>query len=280
MTQTSRATYIRSLCLASALILTAAFASPSVQAQATQYDVNGTAAQLGSGAVTTTPYSSGDSQLSLASPYQIGLGTTTVTFTATAGNKFETFTNFADTSTGALTLDYADGTRLLDTFDAEAPNPNPISGIDGTPTGPLRIDFSTGVSSFGLSVQSGFPDFEAFAFQTFSGTTPLTATPLVTGIYDNTGGGNPSGKSLFLGAESSGLLITSVVVSSTSLMAGPNPGEFVPTGHSNDFFFGPVTAAPAAVPEASTVASLSLLMLCLSGAILRRKMTAAKALAQ
>lgn len=278
MIKTHPASCLRPSCLASAIVLTAVLVGSSAQAQVTQYDVNGTAAQLGSGAVTTAPYSSGDSQLYLPSPYQIALGGTTLTFTATTGNKFETFTNFVDPTTGALTYDFADGTHLLDTFDADATNPNPISGIAGAPTGPLRIDFSTGVSSFGLSVQGGFPDYEMFTFQTFSGTTPLTATPFVTGTYDNTGAMNPSGKSLFLGAQSNGSLITSVLISSASSQTDPNGSQgFVPTGHSNDFFFGPVTATPAAVPEASTVASLSLLMLCLGGILLRKKMSTGKA---
>ena len=262
----------RSVCLASAAVLLVSLAGVA-NAQSTQYDVNGTSAQLGPTAVTTAPYPVGDSQLYVASPYITTLSPTVsvpVTFTATTGIRFESFTNTSDPSTMTTPLDFAPETQLLNTFDADAANPNP--NVSGTPTGPLRIDFGSGVSAFGLSVQDAFPDDELFTFTTYDGATLLNTTPFTTGLYDNTLD-TPSGKSLFLGAQATGgAVITSVLISSTSLAPNSN-GELVDSGYSNDFYFGPLTTIPAAVPEASTTVSFGLLlMLGLGGALLRRKM--------
>ena len=267
----------RSVCLASAAALLVSLAA-TANAQSTEYDVNGTSAQLGPAAVTTAPYPIGDSQLYVPSPYVTTLSpmtATPVTFTATTGIRFESFTNTPD-STGTTPLDFAPGTQLLDTFDPDAVNPNP--NIKGTPTGPLRIDFGSGVSAFGLSVQDGQPDFEMFTFAAYDGSTLLSTTPFTTGLYDNSLD-TVSGKSLFLGAQATGgAVITSVLISSTSLAPDPNTGELVDSGYSNDFFFGPLSTVPAAVPEASTTVSFGLLLtLGVGGALLRRKITAPKA---
>ena len=235
----------------------------AAQAQVTAYSPNGTAAQLGTGAVTTATYTTGDGQLYVPTPYSVAAGSNTVTFSATGGDKFEAFTNVPAPGTTNIPLDFAYGTHLLDTFDAESPT---TATPDGSPTGPLRIDFGSGVSAFGLSVQDGHPDYEQFSFTVYSGTTVLSQSPFTTLLYDNTGGQSP-GKSVFLGAQDAGgPLITSVLISSTSLAPGQN-GVYTDTGYSNDIFFGPVSVQNAPVPEASITVSFGLLLaLGLAGA--------------
>lgn len=253
-------------------------------AQVASYDPNGNASQLGSSASQTAPYTSGDSQLYVPSSYTDALGSNAATFTATQGDKFESFTNYIQSGTSVLELDFAAGTKLLDTFDAEAKNP---TTPNGSPTGPLRIDFASGVSSFGLNVQGGVSDFETFSLTLYNGTTVLNPgqAPFVFGPFDNTGTAfsSPpsSGKSVFVGAYTTGdLSITSALISSTSFAPDPNPaqgGKLVDTHYGNDFFFGPLSANDAPVPEASTTVSFGLLlMLGVGGAALSARRNAAK----
>ena len=171
----------------------------------------------------------------------------TATFTATqtgqSGKSFETFVNDG-------TQDFLKGTNLIDT----GVGTNKIDG--NTPTGPLRIDFSQGVSAFGLNAQDNAFDQETFTFTVFTDGSTTTGTTFVTPTVDNSG--DAPGKSVFLGAQSlGGSLITSVLISSNSI-ATDTSGN-VSTRNSNDIYFGPLsTNAP--VPEASTTVSFGLLL--------------------
>lgn len=195
----------------------------------------------------------------LYGPFTVAAGINDVTFTATQtaqagqnGKSFETFVNDGG-------LDFPIGTNLIDT----GVGSNRSDG--NTPTGPLRIDFSQGVSAFGLNAQDAAVDMETFTFTVFTDGNTTTGTTFVTPAYDNTV--NPAGKSVFLGAQSlGGSLITSVLISSESVATDPITG--VSTANSNDIYFGPLsTNSP--VPEASTTVSFGLLLaLGLSGVLL------------
>ncbi len=226
-----------------ALLALAVLGGSAAHAGQNVYDPNGTAAQLGAGASTTAPYSAGTPSgvgtiNTLPSPYQVAVGGQNVTFTATNGNVFESLNNQNN-------FDFANGTQILDTFDPAA----------GTNTGPLQIDFSKGVTAFGLQVQSARIDSEQFTFSTYNGAVLVGTytTPLV----DNTQG---NGKSLFLGAQATGSdVFTKVVISSQSFTAPPITGN-------NDFYFGPLNVVP--VPEASSVISFGMTLALLGGVTL------------
>lgn len=93
----------------------------------------------------------------------------------------------------------------------------------------------------------------------------------MTPAYDNRV--DPSGKSVFLGAQSLGSsLITSVFISSLSVAAN---GSTTSTANSNDIYFGPLsTNAP--VPEASTTVSFGLLLALGGALVLARRKQASK----
>lgn len=193
----------------------------------------------------------------LYGPFSVADGVNTATFTATQtaqagqnGKSFETFVNNGN-------LDFPTGTNLIDT----GVGSNQTDG--NTPTGPLRIDFSQGVSAFGLNAQDNAFDMETFTFTVFTNGDTTAGTTFVTPTYDNTVA--PSGKSVFLGAQTlAGSLITSVLISSKSVADNGT----VSTANSNDIYFGPLsTNAP--VPESSTTVSFGLLLaLGLGGALL------------
>ena len=200
--------------------------------------------------MTTTPYSLGTGpEGSLPSPYTVNAGSVGVKFVATAeptgATAFEGFDNMVSPATG-LGFDYADGTHLLDTFDTVTMNP----------TGPLEIDFSKPVGSFGFKTEDAAADQEQFTFTIYnpSGTVLSVFT---TPVYDNT---SQTGKSVFLGAASDSLDISKVVISSFS-----DAGPLDPNGNSNDFYTGPVTVGGTAVPEPSTLTTFGLAALLLGG---------------
>ena len=183
----------------------------------------------------------------ISGPFTVAAGSIGVTFTAVntavGADSFESFHNNGS-------LDFPADTQLIDTASGS-------SAADGsTPTGPLRIDFSTGVSAFGVTVQDNAFDSETFTFTTYCGTDPVNSTTFVTPTYDNTAG--PAGKSVFLGAQAIGdARITSVLISSASV-AVENGGTS--TANSNDFYVGPLSVY-APVPEASSLLSLGLLLI-------------------
>lgn len=226
-----------------ALLALAVLGGSAAHAGQNPYNPNGTAAQLGGGASTTAPYSVGTPSgvgtiNTVPSPYQVAVGGQMVTFNATNGSVFESLTNVDQ-------FDFAAGTQILDTFD-----PNTT-----TNTGPLQIDFSSGVSAFGLQVQSARIDSEQFTFSTFNGNT-LVGT-YTSPVFDNTQG---SGKSVFLGAQATGGdIFTRVVISSQSFTAPPVTGN-------NDFYFGPLSVQP--VPEASSMVSFGMVLALLGGVTL------------
>lgn len=220
-----------SACAAIALCAFAALGGRAAQAQTITdpFSFSGDASQLGPGAFTiNNPADDGTGFVN--SPVTISGNGIRVTYTALNGTpgmpSFETFNNFDGS------LDFPKPTNLLDTFDG------------ANNTGPLEIDFSQGVSAFGLRAQDGAPDQETFT---------ITATDqngnnfaFVSPTVDQTM--SPSGRSVFLGAQGNGgSLITKVVISSASTLGGQ------PTTGSNEFYFGPITLRSApAVPEAST----------------------------
>ncbi len=198
----------------------------------------------------TDPNDAGDPYYSavdfIDGPFTVAAGGTNVTFTATnaaASKSFESFTNDGS-------FDFPVGTQLVDTAVGDS------SAAGSTPTAPLRIDFSGGVSTFGLNAQDAAFDSETFTFTVFTNGSMTNGTTFTTATYDNTV--SPSGKSVFLGAQAFGsAVITSVLISSQSVAVN---GQGIYTGGSNDFYFGPLSAAPAAVPETSTMISLGLLL--------------------
>lgn len=229
-----------------ALLALAVLGGSSAHAGQNPYNPNGTAAQLGGEASTTAPYAAGTPSgvgtiNTLPSPYTVTSGGQTITFNATGeavGSKFESLHNQGQ-------FDFAAGTQILDTFD-------PNTQIN---TGPLEIDFSKGVTAFGLQAQSARVDSEQFTFSTFNGTA-LVGT-YTSPIFDNTQG---SGQSVFLGAQATGGdIFTKVVISSQSFTADPVTGN-------NDFYFGPLSVVP--VPEASSVVSLGMALALLGGVTL------------
>lgn len=248
----SRYTFRQSAPLTALLVL-AVLGGSAAHAGQNVFDPNGTAAHLGGGASTTAPYSTGTPSgvgtiNTLPSPYQVVAGGQTITFTATTGSVFESLTN-------ANRFDFASGTQILDTFDPNA-NAN---------TGPLQIDFNSGVSAFGLQLQSARFDSEQFTFSTYNGSA-LVGT-YISPIFDNTQG---SGKSLFLGAQAtSGDIFTSVIISSQSFTDNPVTGN-------NDFYFGPLNVVP--VPEASSMVSFGMVLAVLGGVtLIARRRRAARA---
>lgn len=133
-----------------------------------------------------------------------------------------------------------------------------------SPDGPLVIDFAHGVTEFGLSAQNYAPDTEAFSVIAYNGNTLLGG--FSTDLTDNT---SDAGAALFLGGAVTGSdLITRVSITSVSSLHGAG----------NDFLAGPVTYSPAAVPEASTAASLGFGALLLGGFVLVRRKQASSAL--
>ncbi len=227
------------------------------------YDPNGTAAQLGAGASTTTPYPTGsleadpdDMNFYVPSPYSQTVGGQTITFTTTHELQNGVFESFDSAG-----FDFAPNTQLLNTFDGRTPA-SPYG-----PNGPLQIDFSSGVSAFGLQVQSAGFDTENFTLTTYNGTT-LVGT-YTTPTFDNTQG---NGKSLFVGAQAiGGDVFTKVLISSNSSVNG------VKQDTSDDFYFGPLGMQPAAVPEASSVVSLGMALTLLGGVTLLARRRAARA---
>ncbi len=199
----------------------------------------------------TDPNDAGDPYYStvdfIYAPFTVAAGRTNVLFTATnapANKSFESFTNDGS-------FDFPTGTQLVDTGVGDNEN------AGNTPTGPLRINFSGGVSAFGLSAEDNAFDSETFTFTVYTNGSTANGTTFTTATYDNTV--DPSGKSVFLGAQSLGsAVITSVLISSLSVASNGSGGTS--TAGSNDFYFGPLSTTPAAVPEASSVVSLALLL--------------------
>ena len=205
-----------------------ALAVPAAQAGTNPFNPNGTAAQVGPGAVTTPAYPGSN-------------GDTLGTFSQTVGGNTLTY---SDSSVFTLIdapfdVDYPLGTPLLETSDA-----------DNNTTGPMQITFSQGVGAFGLNLQDYAYDLETFNLQAYDGTTLIGSYSF--GPFDNNSGQdiqNP-GKSVFVGAAATGGdVITSVILSSLSV----DKASGKETMYSNNFFAGPVTFA-APVPEPETIA--------------------------
>ena len=265
--------FIPSLTLTIALGAFVGLGGPAAHAGLTIFDAaNGSTALLPGTLTTTADYSLGDSFGDIPSPYTVALGGNQVTFTAQAqpsnANAFEGFRNQISTLTGkAFDFPYgtstdSNGTHLIDTFDP----------FTQSPTGPLQIDFSTPVGSFGFKSQSSRSDQEQFTFSIYDSANNLLGSS-TTQTFDNMTG--QFGKSVFIGAESTTADISRVVISSFSTASDPNTGIFNYHGGSNDFYTGPVsTGAP--VPEASTEVGLGLGMLFLGGLTLVSRKRKAK----
>lgn len=246
-----------------ALLALAVLGGSAAHAGQNVFDPNGTAAQLGAGASTTTPYpvgtpdpTSGGNNLYVASPYSQTVGGQKVTFTTNGEPTNGVFESF-----NSAGFDFAPGTQLLNTFDGRYPIGTPANPLVGS-NGPLEINFSFGVSAFGLQVQSAPIDFEQFTFSTYNGTKLLGTN--TSAIFDNF---NPdNGKSIFLGAQATGGdVFTRVVISSTSFSSIGGSLVEQPK-NDNDFYFAPLNVVP--VPEASSVVSLGMALAFLGGVTL------------
>ena len=229
--------------------------------------------------ITSMPFTLGNGFVN--SPYNVAFasGSNSVTFTALATSDpggtnplFQTFVNQNVPGTTTAALDpvaFPLGTHLIETFDSAT----------HFPTGPLEIDFATGVTSFGLYGQSAAVDTYNFTFSVYNGNTLLDTTPFTTATTPNIIG---SGLASFVGAQATGNnVITRVVLSSFSAATGTGGS---PNGNSNNFYFGPITinGAPP-VPEASTMVSFGLGTLLFAGLVLgahkRKKNSAPQAAA-
>jgi PEP-CTERM motif len=178
-------------------------------------------AGLSSGDATTDPYS-GTSGTFYPNPFIATGGGNTLAFTV-AGMALSRF------DADGVEEDFAAGTHLLSTDDAS-----------GVASGPLTIAFTKGVSEFGLMAQSIGFDTETLMYTAYDGSVAIGS--YTSPATDNTTG---AGTALFLGGQATNSdMITSVVVSSVS-------STEVST---NDFFVGPVTFGPSAVPEPSSLA--------------------------
>ena len=211
--------------------------------------------------VQTSPFPSGDVTGTVPQSFTVAASSNNVTFTATTGTAAQGFESFISD----ITVDFPVGQQLEDTT-RTSPTGNMV-------TGPLQIDFTQGVTGFGLNAQDYNADMETFTLNVFggpNGTVLLNAVPFTFGPVDNT---SSVGKSVFVGALSNGgPLITRATLSSFSAAAGQNPNN-----GSNDFYFGPASVK-APVPEASTVVSFGMGVFLFAGLALvarRRKVSTA-----
>lgn len=250
-----------------ALCALAALGGPAAHAQAT---IVTNPNQLGN-TVQTSPYPSGNIAGVVPPSFTVAAGSNNLTFTATGITPGMGFTGTAGFESfiadNTIAPQFTAGDQLEDTtaatFDAQG------NYAGNKPTGPLRINFQTPVTGFGLFAQDFNFDTETFTLNVFNNNTSL-------GIFTfgPTPNGDPAvdpnnirGTADFIGAQSNGgPLITSAIISSASFAVGPNP-----TNGSNDFYFGP-TRVQAPVPEASTVVSFGMgVLLFASLALVARK---------
>ncbi len=206
-------------------------------AQLTQLE---SAGQLG-GADTTLNFTGAGF---VPSPFTQTAGGNTLTFTAASGPLL-----YLQPSDGMM-FDFVSGTNLLETT------------AGGGADGPLIIDFSQGISEFGLSAQDFASDTEAFSVIAYDGSSAVGG--FSTNLVDNSMG---AGTAQFLGGSvGPGQAITRLSISSVSSEAGA----------ANDFVIGPVSYG-APVPEASSSIGLGVL-LALGGLALvaRKRLVSAK----
>ncbi|MGI4788205.1 MAG: hypothetical protein ACRYFS_05075 [Janthinobacterium lividum] len=209
-------------CSVFGVVFTTALGGAAVQAQSIRL----TSAPPGQTAAITDAYPTGNALNFISGPFTVDAGSNTVTYMASkvavGSPSFESFNDYDGS------LDFPVPTQLVATF-------------DGTePTGPLEIRFGLGVSAFGINAESEASVLTVFSFAVYNGTTLLGLYTLPT--VDQTQGNS---KSVFLGAQATGgNLITRIDISSGT----------------NDFYVGPLSIYSAAVPEASTLVSFSLLL--------------------
>ena len=241
---------IKSTRIAVTLCVLAALGGRAALAQATALtDLS----QLGAFTFTTAPYPKGtprplDPQTGIVpSSFFVAAGSNNLTFTATNGTPAAGFVSFADNLEGPQ---FAPGTVVEETNFKD-------SNGSSTPTGPLRIQFQTGVSGFGLYAQDFAYDTENFTLNVFADSNATISLGSFTfGPTDNSAS-TSTGNAAFVGAQSNlGPLIKSATLSSFS-SAGTGPSN-------NDFYFGPTTIK-APVPEASTVFSFGMGVLLFAG---------------
>ena len=205
---------------AGAALLVALSLGAPAHAQFTQIQ---SASQLGSADTTLNFTGAGF----VASPFTQTIGGNTLTFTAASGPFL-----YLQPSDG-MNFDFAAGTNLLETT------------AGGGADGPLIIDFSQGVTEFGLSAQDFASDSEAFSVVAYDGSAAIGG--FSTNLVDNSMG---AGTAQFLGGSvAPGQAITRLSISSVSSEAGA----------ANDFVVGPVSFA-APVPEASSSVGFGILL--------------------
>lgn len=195
-------------------------------------------AQLGAGDVTAIyPQAPGTN---VPSPGTVTAGGETLTFTETG--TFRVLLQGGGVIGASWFGNFPNGTKVLYTGNA----------IFAQGAGPVTIDFSPGVSEFGLLFQNNRLESTVNTFSVFDDGTLL-------GIFSGVNQGN---NVLFLGARATG----GDVITRVTITGAPSSGP-------NDFAIGPVTFAPVAagVPEPSSLALLGLGTAALAGWRWRRK---------
>ena len=274
----------------------AALSGTAAHAELTQFDAKTGSSALLTNGVTTAQYSLGNAVGThpqvLPSGYSVTAGTNTVTFISTVdpasttpdpnnpSTAFEGFRNQVSPALGNA-FDFALNEHLIDTFDPTGYGPS----------GPLKIQFSTPVGSFGFKSQDAASDYEQFTVSAYniSNTLLSTGTPcsdannghapcsfqteVIDNLNDKTHPGN--GKSLFLGASSTMADISYIIINDYSTASDPTIGIIDYHGNSNDFYTGPLTVGDP-VPEASSMTGFGLGTLFFGGLFLvsrKRKST-------
>lgn len=193
------------------------------------------------GVVTDYPGANG---ASFPSPLVVPTGVTTLTFVTAVSSVPAQFNTLRRLNQGTGFLgNFATGTELIATEAADIAPPT-TEPPNGSPTGPLTINFSVPLLEFGLDAQNQFfssTSSSTFTFSVFNGAG--TAFTFTRSGLDTSG-------LFFLGARATlGDVITRVVISASSTL----PPNVAPNAQNN-FVIGPV--AVQAIPEPATLVLL------------------------
>jgi hypothetical protein len=157
--------------------------------------------------------------------------------------------------------DFDPGTKLLYTNNNNFKAFDLVTTVGGGGSGPVDIEFASGVEVVGLRAQTGWTGHETFTFSVYNGPT-LLGTFTADGISDHRA--NEDFAVLLAAEATGGDVITRLVIRSVAFQNGME----LP----NDFFLGPLSFGtpeqPATVPEPST---LSLTILGVWAATARRR---------
>jgi hypothetical protein len=206
--------------------------------------------------ITTARYTS--TQDLVPSPLVLTFPDNTVTFTLAKGDwrRADQYVNVFG--------DFNPGTKLLYTNNNNFKAFDLVTTVGGGGSGPVEIDFATGVQLVGLRAQTGWTGLETFTFSVYNDAA-LLGTFNTNGISDKRA--NDEFTALLAAEATDGDVITRLVVSSLAVQGGFE----LP----NDFFIGPLsfgTPEPAtAVPEPSTI-TMTVLGLGMFGSCRRQRL--------